>query len=145
MTQVIQKTPIFGLTLHQPWADLILLGEKTIENRSWQPARHLLGCYLALHAGQTYDFFSAFMIQKRFGIEPREDGEVHKGKIIAVARLDQIVTESDDPWFFGPYGWCLRDVTPIEPVSCRGARRLWDLPSPILNEVRKNFAAVRSQ
>ena len=42
-----------AITLHQPWAQLIADGEKTIETRSWAPPPSLVGELLAVHAGKT--------------------------------------------------------------------------------------------
>lgn len=47
------RASIFGLTLHQPWAELIVRGPKRIENRDWPPPSSLVGSYLAIHAGKT--------------------------------------------------------------------------------------------
>ena len=49
----VRKAPIVGLTLHQPWAELIVRGPKRIENRDWELPAYLRGAYLAIHAGKT--------------------------------------------------------------------------------------------
>lgn len=41
-----------ALTLHQPWATLIVLGYKTIETRSWAPPLKAIGMRIAIHAGR---------------------------------------------------------------------------------------------
>ena len=133
------KKAILGLTLHQPWADLISEGYKCIENRTWKPPEELIGCYIAIHAGKVYDPLAAFIVQQRFGIQMKCDEEIPLGAIVAVARLEAVLTDSDDPWFYGPYGWVLSDVTPIEPIPCRGARKLWALSEETLQQVRVNF------
>jgi hypothetical protein len=46
------KYPV--LTLKQPWAGLVVLGKKTIENRSWKP-KFDLPFRLLIHAGQGTD------------------------------------------------------------------------------------------
>lgn len=48
---------IMGLTVIQPWAELIAAGVKDVENRSWAPTREVLepGDFLAIHAGKTVD------------------------------------------------------------------------------------------
>jgi hypothetical protein len=133
------KSQILGLTVHQPWADLISDGYKHIENRSWRPPDHLIGHFIAIHAGKVYDPLAAIIVRQRFGIPVKCDPEIQLGAIVAVARLEAIVTDSEDPWFYGPYGWVLRDITSIEAVPCRGAQRLWSLPRETLHQVRANF------
>ena len=46
------KLPV--LTLKQPWAGLVVLGKKTVENRSWRP-KLPLPYRLLIHAGQSTD------------------------------------------------------------------------------------------
>lgn len=42
-----------ALTVHQPWAQLIAVGAKTIETRSWPPPDALIGEVLVIHAAAT--------------------------------------------------------------------------------------------
>lgn len=44
---------ILGLTVIQPWASLIVLGHKLVENRQWAPRPDILmpGDFIAIHAG----------------------------------------------------------------------------------------------
>ena len=44
-----------ALTLTQPWAGLVVLGIKRIENRSWKPPKELLGRRHAVHASRKVD------------------------------------------------------------------------------------------
>jgi activating signal cointegrator 1 len=40
------------LTLTQPWASLMALGEKTVETRSWRPPDYMIGQRIAIHAAK---------------------------------------------------------------------------------------------
>ena len=131
-----------ALTVHQPWALMIALGFKTIENREWCPPEDMLGRYIAIHAGQQYDYLGAFSLFNRWGIVCRESN-CDKGAIIAVARLVDVVVQSDDPWFQGPYGWVLEDVRFIDPVPCAGNRKLWLVPEAVEEQVRLNIRHPR--
>lgn len=44
-----------ALTLHQPWADLIVRGVKRYEFRSWAMPRRYILKPIAIHAGKTFD------------------------------------------------------------------------------------------
>jgi hypothetical protein len=44
-----------------------------------------------------------------------------RGGIIGMARVVDVVTESDSPWFTGPIALVLEDVRPLAFVSCKGA------------------------
>jgi hypothetical protein len=59
-----------AITLHQPWASLIAFGLKTIETRTHDRFRGLVGQTIAIHAGQKWDKF-AFTISW-----PLTDGEM---------------------------------------------------------------------
>ncbi len=36
---------------------------------------------------------------------------------------------AESPWFFGPWGWLLKDVQALDhPIRCRGFQKLWQIP-----------------
>src|SRR5690242_9094133 len=47
-----EEDPVKALTIHQPWAQLIVHEAKRWETRTWAPPRSLLGQRFAVHAGQ---------------------------------------------------------------------------------------------
>lgn len=143
-----------GLTLRHPWAFAIQRLGKDVENRTWEPPRHLIGQYIAIHGGalprdkaasecaedarhiQNRFYKSAYLETLPDGTQRwlRENGEVLKvgdwfvPGIVAVAKLERVVFDSDNPWFCGPFGWVLADVTPLErPVPHRGALGFWQV------------------
>ncbi len=66
--------------------------------------------------------------------------------VVGVARLEAVERErpeAPDPWWFGPVGWRLGDVVAFEPVPCRGARGLWELPPDVLAAVRERWGAKK--
>jgi hypothetical protein len=167
---------ILGLTLKRPWPWLIcdpdgVLGpaRKPVENRTWKPAAHRIGSYIAIHAGQGWDKdalpWIARTLRESWGHEHLgiADKAAHPaGVIVGVARLigvahqeepggevSIILGEGDelavaaDPWFVGPYGWLLDGITAIEPVECGGMLGLWALPDDVLGDVRAAYKAAR--
>ena len=134
---------IRGITLKQPWAWAIRNAGKRVENRTWAPPESMLGNYLAIHAGNNIDREGLSVLRERFSLSLPES--LVCGAIVAVARLDYVVDDNsagNDPWYGGPFGWHLDDVTPIEHVACSGARRLWNLPPSVLRKVRANWNAA---
>jgi len=129
-----------AITLRHPWPWVICRLAKRVENRPWQPAPSLLkvGDLLALHGGKetpSGEVQEAIdWMQSRSLIPPDQLGELadpsrHHSAIVAVARFGGVVTQSEDSWFFGPYGWLLEDVVVLRnPVRCRGMQGLWQLP-----------------
>lgn len=122
-----------ALTIRQPWAHLIAIGQKRVENRPWSTShRGVIG----IHAGlSTAD------------LKPRERlAEMAFGAIVATAVLmacrhvhEVIRFKPDHPLFWmvrhrymsGPWCWVLAEVQQIPPIPCRGAQRLWTMPDDI--------------
>lgn len=139
------------LSLWQPWASLIALGEKKIETRSWSTSYR---GPIAIHAAKTKrgfediswkdpdgiieidePFASAF---ERHGILSLSD--LPLGAVLCVADLmlcepteDILPHISEQEYQFGNYergrfGWMLQDVRALpEPVPMRGQQGLWSV------------------
>ena len=114
-----------ALSIRQPWAHLILCGMKTIENRTWRTDYR---GPLAIHAGtkSAADWSHAvkdvalraqgrmsipLLFEAAAGVSPafRDVTTTKRGCVLGIVDLVDIVTESDSPWFEGPYGWVLRN------------------------------------
>ena len=139
-----------ALTLHQPWGWAIAAGHKAVENRPWEPPRGFIGERFAIHAGKTYDFEGGRKIAQLLGLDVLPPEVNIAGAVIAVATCVRVIQDRTlDPerstknlsneefrWFFGPFGWVLRDVVRLErPVPCRGFQQLWTLPPDVEAEV----------
>lgn len=140
-----------ALTLRHPWPWAIRELGKDVENRTWAPKLEL-GERFAIHAGRapstgdsTYqrELIEALKWMRSAGLAPKlESPRLWSGAVIAVATFDGTVTQSISPWFFGPIGWKLKDVVKIEPVACKGAQRLWTLPTGVDEQVMKQLRAA---
>ena len=128
-----------ALTLWQPWAWAVASGIKRVENRKWEPHAKMLGQRIAIHASMKWDKTSDAMLRRLLHAEepaaPTRAECLH-GVILGTAVIDCVVTKSDDAeriagphqkrWFFGPYGWILRDIQMlVVPIACRGYQKLW--------------------
>lgn len=115
-----------ALTVCQPYAHLIMIGEKVIENRTW-PTKHRGLMYI--HAGKSRAWFDNDQdLIDRFGRLPPF------GAVVAIADLYACVHLSKLPNHLvgnehanGPYCWLLRNVSPIGPWPYRGAQGLFDI------------------
>ena len=56
---------------------------------------------------------------------PRRD-ELPLGGIVGAAEIVDCVTRSDSPWFFGKFGFVLRNVKPLPFEPCRGQLGFFD-------------------
>jgi hypothetical protein len=106
-----------ALSIRQPYAWLIIAGHKTIENRTWKTAYR--GRLLIHAALETYPF--EHPAYRSIKLPDRLD----RGGIIGEVTLEDIVTESNDPWFTGPYGWILANPRALPFQPCPGRLRLW--------------------
>ena len=121
-----------ALTIHQPWADLIIEGRKSIELRSWTTSYR--GA-VWIHAGQKNDVAGEiYNVDRKCGF---------RGGIIGFAWVEAMVPLTPDRWeqwldqhlATGPFvpglfGWLLSNPCRlIEPLPIRGKLKLFPLPT----------------
>lgn len=109
------------MTVKQPWAGLIIRGDKTVENRSRKT--NIRG-RIAIHAGRSID---------RGGIDfcaansiPLPD--MRTGEIIGTVEIIDSVTHSDSIFFRGPHGYLLANPASCAPIPIRGMLGFFDVP-----------------
>ncbi|MGI6375172.1 MAG: ASCH domain-containing protein [Anaerolineae bacterium] len=120
-----------AISIHQPWADLIVLGDKDIENRSWT-TRHR-GRVL-IHAGLTVERDAVADLQAWARENDWEyPDQPDTGCLLGFVTLADVVTESDSGWFNGPFGWVLTEPHYFqEPVPYRGRLGLFEVPDELV-------------
>jgi ASCH domain len=121
-----------ALSIKQPWAWLIVNGHKPIENRSWRTS--FRGQFL-IHAGKKWgreQLDDLARVQAQFPHIVMPDG-FELGAIVGVATITDCVSESDSPWFYGPYGFVLQDARPVKPANYRGQLGWFDTPFALLD------------
>lgn len=140
-----------ALTIKQPWLWAITNSTKRVENRTWKPPYSMIGQRIALHGSARIEQ-SEMMACRRICPAPLPHMmDLTTGAIIATAIIRGYVVVNDqggvteqsrsaasyeprgDRWFFGPVGWILDDVRKMaEPITCKGALGLWNVPAPIV-------------
>lgn len=126
------------LSIMQPWSFLIVNSFKDIENREWQPPQSIMAqlpLRMLIHTGkkpdiQCTDHRGQFV--RPYGRIGRLFPECYEqvaneecnqlGGIIGAATLVAVVSESDNPWFVGGYGFVLQDVMPLPFMPLSGKR-----------------------
>ena len=109
---------MFALSIRQPWADLILLHRKDIENRTWRLPSSMIGQRICVHAGKKYDE-DAYWPATLPDVPPDPD---RLGAILGEITIVDCVTTHPSLWFYGPYGFVLEDPEPYRvPIPCRGS------------------------
>jgi hypothetical protein len=135
----MRSAEMIALSIQQPWAWLIVQGHKDIENRTWPTSYR---GKILIHAGKRYAKYEfeddAITFGFRFSGFP-ETREEMTGGIVGMATLVDCVQESDSQWFYGPYGFVLRDARPLPFVPFRGQLGFFDVPDDLV--LRETFRA----
>jgi hypothetical protein len=143
-----------ALTIHQPWASLLVKGKKRYETRDWQ--RNYRGL-LAIHAGKQ----SVHPFDYPLGLsEILDDSKItqdnlnnNKQKIIAIATLkdihlmtDKFINEQSElerlTGFWEPrrFAWELTNIKPLpNPIAARGMPGLWAVPDDIYVQIQQQL------
>lgn len=117
-----------ALSIRQPWSWAILFAGKDIENRSWWTrfrGRVLIHASKGMTKGEFEDFIQtahAISTTDSFpaGLTIPAFDDLPRGGIVGEAEIVDCVTRSDSPWFFGPYGFVLRNARPLPFRPCKG-------------------------
>lgn len=144
-------TQVQCLSIQQPWAAFFLhpelftlrgLPPKTIENRAW--STNYRG-KIYLHTGKhpdpsLYDERRSRFVRpapsSRFahlfppGFESWAALNCTFGGVVGTAVLADVLTQSADPWFVGPYGFLLTDIQAVPFVPLRGKPALFEADVP---------------
>lgn len=118
-----------ALSIIEPYASLILEGQKHIETRSWRT--NYRGTIL-IHA-------SATAIPKEYRPLISEVSQVRRGQILCKADLVDCIEMTEDYllsvstreralgfYSVGRFAWVLENVQPVDPVKVRGHLGLWE-------------------
>ena len=110
-----------ALSLKQPWAELVLLGKKTIELRKWNT--NFRGEFF-IHASGNVDEeqmkkfgFKDLPTQAIVGKATLVDVKVYNNEKDFLRDSDKHLT-SNMKW--GKYGFILIDIERIKPIECKG-------------------------
>ena len=117
-----------ALSIRQPWAWAILHAGKDIENRTWATSFRGPIC---IHASQGVGGWgewdeALWFIEAKMGHVPPLRSMITKGGIIGTAEIVNCVAASNSPWFFGPYGFVLRNVQAVDFIPVKGALGFFD-------------------
>lgn len=115
-----------ALSIRQPWAWLILNAGKDIENRDWYTG--FRGRFL-IHAskGMTREEYENAPL---WVVDLPDFDDLERGGIVGSAELVDCVDDSDSEWFFGRYGFVLRDPKPLPFRPLKGMLGFFDVPEP---------------
>lgn len=146
-----------ALTLQRPWIAAFLLptDPKRIENRKWKPPASIIGSRIALHSGLGWwpnaehdvcdnwlssaerDAWQANKATTGLFATAVVSGWVHSEGFdwAQPCTATELIDARASRWFLGPYAWVLTDFVSFEPIPCKGAQGLWNLPDDVLAQM----------
>lgn len=134
-----------AISLRQPWALLMADGIKRIENRNWRTDRrgqvliHASSWWRRGEVKEDYDAAERIMDEAGIGAMPYgiSDMESVRGGIIGAFTITDCVAESDDPFFFGRYGFTVtRPIRFPMIIPCKGRLGFFEVPSDVAQACR---------
>lgn len=119
----VEGGEIKALSIKQPYPHHIFYDGKDVENRDWPTKGR--GWFI-VHAG----------VSKSELADSQRD--LPRGGVVGMARVVDCVTKMDSKWFFGRYGFVLRDAFPLPLIPVKGALGFFKLRP----EVNRQIAAI---
>lgn len=143
--QAAAQRTILALSIRQPYAYMLANPEvlaaygippKCVENREWTTRYR---GQLLIHASTRFDDDAvAFWVDQFPTLAecvPENACEHDKGGIVGIADLVDVITESDDPWFLGTYGFVLANARPLPFTPYPGSLKLFSVPASVVESI----------
>ncbi len=131
--------PVKAISIRQPWAWAIVHAGKDIENRDWHTNyRGPVAIHAAKGMGKQEYADAADTITSILRWTPDQEWldrwhglcaapyRLDRGGIIGIAEIVDCVRQSDSPWFFGRFGFVLRNARPVDFIPVRGDLGFFD-------------------
>ena len=146
---------MLAISLKQPWAWLMTIGPKRIENRKW--ATRYRGPIL-VHASLRWDrvnfplygphsdqFHFPQIVDEATRLSmPRLVSDYLTGGIVGMFTITDCVSQSNDPWFFGPKGFVVKDARPLPFVRFPGKLNLFPVPDEIVTQTGLDLLEIKA-
>lgn len=122
----VEAGRVKALSIKQPYPHHIFHDGKDVENRDWPTKGR--GWFI-VHAG----------VSKSECAPSQYD--LPRGGVVGIARIVDCVTEMDSQWFYGKFGFVLRDAMPLPIIPCKGALGFFSLPPEINQQIAASLRA----
>jgi len=123
----VERGEIKALSIKQPYPHHIFHDGKDVENRDWSTRGR--GWFI-IHAGVS---------KSELDMDDPAEAAMPRGGVVGMARIVDCVTAMDSRWFFGRYGFVLRDAFPLPLVACRGKLSFFNLEPETLRAVAQHI------
>jgi len=128
----VEAGTVKALSIKQPYPHHIFHDGKDVENRDWPTKGR--GWFL-IHAGVS---------KSELDKDDAAEMAMPRGGIVGAARIVDCVTDMDSMWFFGKYGFVLRDAFPLPLVPCRGMLGFFAPDAEVTAQVAAHIRAALS-
>jgi hypothetical protein len=125
----VESGQVKALSIKQPYPHHIFHDGKDVENRDWPTKGR--GWFI-IHAGVS---------KTELDMTDPDEAAMPRGGVVGIARIVDCVTEMDSTWFFGRYGFVLRDAMPLPLIPCKGALGFFKLPPEVNQQVAASLRA----
>lgn len=122
---------MIALSIRQPWAWHILNSGKDIENRDWPTrfrGRVLIHASKSMTRAEYKDGQYPLLASGGQVIELPPIEQLERGGIVGSVEIVDCVASSDSPWFFGRFGFVLRDPKPLPFVPWKERLGFFNVP-----------------
>lgn len=139
-----------AISLWQPWATAMALGEKKIETRGWYTGHR---GWLAIHAAKRWT-----REEKEIAEDYLPEGTpIPLGAVVAVGKLidcvrTEIIRDTLTPverswgsFTDGRFGWVFSEILPIDPVPFKGMQGFFNVPDEALRDARRRILPNSAQ
>lgn len=144
------------ISVRQPWAWAIIHAGKDLENRSWPTkVRGRVLIHAGMHRATDADREEVLSILGGPGIRRSAEwldaalgvgvagartrwdalSMQPRGGIVGSVEIVDCVTEHTSPWFFGRFGFVLRNPRPLPFIPLRGRLGFFDAPPEVLEQI----------
>lgn len=125
-----ERAGIKALSIKQPYPHHIFHDGKDVENRDWPTKGR--GWFI-VHAGVS---------KSELDMDDPDEAAMPRGGIVGMARIVDCVTAMDSRWFFGKYGFVLREAFPVPLIPCRGQLGFFMPPADALQALASALRAI---
>jgi hypothetical protein len=130
LAERVAASQIKALSIKQPYPHHIFHDGKDVENRDW-PTR-----------GRGWFIIHAGVSKTELYMDDPKEAAMPRGGIVGMARIVDCVEQMDSRWFYGRYGFVLRDAFPVQLIPCRGQLGFFTPPQEALTELAAAIRAV---
>lgn len=120
MSELGKLLPEYALSIRQPWCWAILTADKDVENRDWATRFRGPVCIHASKAMTKTDYREFFDDLRFDHLDVPSYEAMPRGGIVGVVEIVDCVTDMDSEWFFGRYGFVLRNARTVPLIPVKG-------------------------